>query len=340
MAEVVGVRFKEAGKIYYFRAGELDLDVGNYVVVDTSHGQEVGRVVVSPEQVVAHEIKEPLKEVLRLAEPEDLEKAKERKTEAKEALERAKEKVNDHGLPMRLISGDYNLEGSQLTLYFTAEERVDFRALVRDLAATLRTRVQLLQVGERDRAKMVDGIGRCGERLCCSSWLTTFPSISIKMAKEQELPLNPSKISGACGRLLCCLVYEHEQYREIRGQLPKTGQMVSTPAGVAKVVGVSVVKETVSLRLEDSLTTIEIPAIEMRLQYGTAVRPLELVEEVEAPVHEGGSPAREKAAATAGSPESTGGPGEEGKPAGRRRRRRGRRGRRPRSRRPDQGSGS
>jgi cell fate regulator YaaT (PSP1 superfamily) len=342
MAEVVGIRFKEAGKIYYFKAGELDLDVGNYVVVDTSHGQEVGRVVVSPDQVVANEIKEPLKEVLRLAEPDDHEKAKERKTEAKEALDRAKEKVNDHGLPMRLISGEYNLEGSQLTLYFTAEERVDFRALVRDLAATLKTRVQLLQVGERDRAKMIDGIGRCGERLCCSSWLTTFPSISIKMAKEQELPLNPSKISGACGRLLCCLVYEHEQYREIRGQLPKSGQMVSTPAGVAKVVGVNVVKETVSLRLEDNLTTIEIPAIEMRLQYGTAVRPLEVMQEVEAPVHEKESAPREKAAAPAGpasSPEETGGPAEEGKPAGRRRRRRGRRGRRPRSRRPDQGSG-
>ena len=271
--------------------------------------------------------------MVRLAEPDDLERAQERKTEAKEDLIKARQKVDDHGLSMRVIGGDYNLEGSQLTLYFTAEERVDFRALVRDLAATLKTKVQLLQVGERDRAKMVDGIGRCGMRLCCASWLTTFPSISIKMAKEQELPLNPTKISGACGRLLCCLVYEYDQYREIRGQLPKAGQMVSTPVGVAKVVGVNVVKETVSLRLEDGLTTIEMPAFEMRLQYGTAVRPLELMEKVEAPIREEEAQARGGlvgvTADSGTSPEKAGGPaGQEGKPPGRRRRRRGRRGRR------------
>lgn len=333
MADVVGVRFKEAGKIYYFQAGDFELDVGNYVVVETSHGHEVGRVVVSPDQVVVSEIKDPLKKVVRVAEPEDLERAEERKTEAKEDLIKAREKVGDHGLPMRIIGGEYNLEGSQLTLYFTAEDRVDFRALVRDLAATLKTRVQLLQVGERDRAKLVDGIGRCGMRLCCASWLTTFPSISIKMAKEQELPLNPSKISGACGRLLCCLVYEYDQYREIRGQLPKAGQMVSTPAGVAKVVGINVVKETVSLRLEDGLTTIEMPAFEMRLQYGTAVRPLELMEEVEAPIHEEQARARGGlvgvTADSGDSPEKGGGPtGQQGKGSSRRRRRRGRRGRR------------
>jgi cell fate regulator YaaT (PSP1 superfamily) len=336
MAETVGVRFKEAGKIYYFKAGDFELDVGNYVVVETSHGREVGRVVVAPDQVIANEIKEPLKEVLRLAEPEDLEKAEERRTKAQENLIRAREKVGDHGLPMRLIAGDYNLEGTQLTLYFTAEERVDFRALVRDLAATIKTRVQLLQVGERDRAKLVDGIGRCGERLCCSSWLTTFPSISIKMAKEQDLPLNPSKISGSCGRLLCCLVYEYDQYREIRGQLPKVGQVVSTPVGEAKVVSINVAKETVSLRLQDRVTTVEMPVFEMRLQYGTAVRPLEMVEKVEAPVHEKEEAgAREELVAVAAesgrSQESAGGgaAGEEGKAQSRRRRRRrGRRGRR------------
>ena len=334
MAEVAGVRFKEAGKIYYFKAGEFELDVGNYVVVETSHGHEVGRVVVAPDQVIANEIKEPLKKVLRLAEPEDLEKAQERKTEAEEDLIKAREKVAQHGLPMRLIAGDYNLEGTQFTLYFTAEERVDFRALVRDLAATLKTRVQLLQVGERDRAKLVDGIGRCGERLCCSSWLTTFPSISIKMAKEQELPLNPSKISGACGRLLCCLVYEYDQYRDIRGQLPKAGQMVSTPVGVAKVVGINVVKETVSLRVEGSLTTVEMPALEMRLQYGTAVRPMEVTEEVKAPIHKEEARAPEglvgATAKPGGSQEGAGDApaGEGARPRSRKRRRRGRRGRR------------
>src|SRR3972149_8533848 len=159
MADVVGVRFKEAGKIYYFKAGELELDVGNYVVVETSHGHEVGRVVVAPDQVVVSEIKDPLKKVVRLAEPDDLERAQERKTEAKEDLIKARQKVDDHGLSMRVIGGDYNLEGSQLTLYFTAEERVDFRALVRDLAATLKTKVQLLEVGGRGRGKREGGTG-------------------------------------------------------------------------------------------------------------------------------------------------------------------------------------
>jgi hypothetical protein len=202
---------------------------------------------------------------------------------------------------------------------------VDFRGLVRDLSSVLRTRVQMLQVGDRDRAKLVDGIGRCGERLCCSSWLTGFPTISIRMAKEQDLPLNPSKISGACGRLLCCLVYEHEQYRELRGQLPRVGQAVSTPVGVAKVASLNVLKQTVTLRLEEGYATLEMPVDELRLQYGTAVRPVEVVEEVDASllvkeeaaqVAVGGTPAEEESAG--------------GEQASQRRRRRRRRGRRSR----------
>jgi cell fate regulator YaaT (PSP1 superfamily) len=290
MAEVVGVRFREAGKIYYFDGGEHNLPVGTYVVVETSHGEEVGRVVVSPDQVISSEIKEPLKPVIRAAEREDLEKVESLRTKASEELILVRDKAIEHELAMRVVAADYNLEGSQLTVYFTAEDRVDFRGLVRDLSSVLHTRVQMLQVGDRDRAKAADGFGRCGERLCCSSWLTGFPTISIKMAKEQDLPLNPAKISGACGRLLCCLVYEYEQYRELRGQLPKVGQMVSTPSGVAKVMALNVLKQTVTLRLEEGYAILEMPVEEMRLQYGTAVRPIETPQQVDASLRTEGAP--------------------------------------------------
>jgi cell fate regulator YaaT (PSP1 superfamily) len=325
MAEVVGVRFREAGKIYYFDGSGHQLPVGTYVVVETSHGEEVGRVVVSPDQILSSEIKEPLKPVIRVAEREDMEKTESLRTRALEELLLVRDKVVEHELPMRIVGADYNLEGSQLTVYFTAEDRVDFRGLVRDLSSVLRTRVQMLQVGDRDRAKLADGIGRCGERLCCSSWLTGFPTISIRMAKEQDLPLNPSKISGSCGRLLCCLVYEHEQYRELRGQLPKVGHVVSTPVGLAKVASLNVLKQTVTLRLEEGYATLEMSADELRLQYGTAVRPVEMAEEVDA------SPlVKEEAvqAAVGGTPAEDQPAG--GEPASQRRRRRRRRGRRSR----------
>jgi cell fate regulator YaaT (PSP1 superfamily) len=320
MTEVVGVRFREAGKVYYFDGSGHSLPVGTYVVVETSHGQEVGRVVVSPDQVIATEIKEPLKPVIRVAEHEDLEKAESLRSKAREELTLVRDKVVEHELPMRVVGVDYNLEDSQLTVYFTAEDRVDFRGLVRDLSSVVQRRVQMLQVGDRDRAKAADGIGRCGERLCCSSWLTGFPTISIKMAKEQDLPLNPSKISGACGRLLCCLAYEYEQYRDLRGQLPKTGQVVSTPVGMAKVLALNVLKQTVSLRLEEGFAIVEMPVEEMRLQYGTAVRPVEVTEGVEA------SP--EAAKPVVAAPSETSGNGERAsgeEPSQRRRRRRRRR---------------
>jgi cell fate regulator YaaT (PSP1 superfamily) len=320
MAEVVGIRFREAGKIYYFDGDGHSLPVGTYVVVETSHGQEVGRVVVSPDQVIATEIKEPLKPVIRVAEREDLQKAESLRSKAREELTLVRDKVVEHELPMRVVGVDYNLDGSQLTVYFTAEDRVDFRSFVRDLSGVVQRRVQMLQVGDRDRAKAADGIGRCGERLCCSSWLTGFPTISIKMAKEQDLPLNPSKISGACSRLLCCLAYEYEQYRELRGQLPKAGQVVSTPVGMAKVIALNILKQTVSLRLEEGFAIVEMPVEEMRLQYGTAVRPVEATQGVETP------PEAMKAVVAA--PRETPGNGERAagqEPSQRRRRRRRRR---------------
>lgn len=324
---VVGVRFKEAGRVFYFDAGGLSLEVGQHVVVQTPQGSEMARVVIAPDQVLASEINEPLNPVLRIAETSDLEQADSLKDTVRGDLEVARKKVEEHDLPMRLVGGDFNLEGSQLTIYFTAEQRVDFRNLVRDLASSLNKRVQLLQVGDRDRAKLMGGIGHCGYQLCCRSWLTNFPSISIRMAKEQDVPLNPAKISGVCGRLLCCLAFEHELYREVRGQLPKIGQFVSTPAGKAKLIGINVPKESVSLQMVEGLTIVEMTIEELRGQYGTAIRPAEVEEEAAAPVPETKAEATEAAqrpSAEGGAPQGGGGTGR-GRP--RRRRRRNGRGR-------------
>ncbi len=319
---IVGVRFKEAGRVFYFDAGGFSLEVGERVVVQTAQGSEVARVVIAPDQVVASEISGSLNPVLRIAESSDLEQADSLKEAVRRDLEVAREKVAEHDLPMRLVGGDSNLEGSQLTLYFTAEQRVDFRNLVRDLASSLNKRVQLLQVGERDRAKLAGGIGQCGYRLCCRSWLTSFPSISIRMAKEQDVPLNPAKISGVCGRLLCCLAYEHELYREVKGQLPKIGQFVSTPAGKAKLTGINVPKQSVFLQMVDGLTKVEMPIEELRGQYGTAVRPAEVEEETTAPRPETKPSAARAAQAPPAAGETPKGAG--GRPRRRRRRRDGR----------------
>jgi cell fate regulator YaaT (PSP1 superfamily) len=323
----VGVRFKEAGKIYYFDSGEFDLDVGNHVVVETSHGLEVGRVVISADQVIASEIKESLKPIVRIATPEDVRQARELRERAAADLREAKRRAGDEGLDMHIVSGEYNLDGSQLTFYFTAPDRVDFRGLVRDLSSAFGTKVQLLQVGERDRAKLLDGYDVCGQRLCCASWQTAFPSVSIKMAKEQDLPLNPQKISGVCGRLYCCLTFEYEAYRELRGQLPKVGSMVSTPAGEAKVNSVNVMKKTVTLWLTEQHQLMEMPAVDLQMQYGVTVRPKELVEQIEAPLREAAPTPTAEAAATR-PPDEEGATGE----GDRKRRRRGRRGGRNRRR--------
>ncbi|MEX2246770.1 MAG: stage 0 sporulation family protein [Dehalococcoidia bacterium] len=328
----VGVRFKEAGKIYYFDAGEIDLDVGNYVVVETSHGLEVGRVVISNDQVIASEITESLKPILRRATEEDLSRSRELRDRAAGDLRTAKHLAAEQDLDMQIVSGDYNLDGSQITFYFTAADRVDFRSLVRDLSEQVGAKVQLLQVGERDRAKLLDGYDVCGQRLCCSSWQTQFPSVSIKMAKEQDLPLNPQKISGVCGRLYCCLTFEYDAYRELRGKMPKAGSMVSTPAGEAKVNSVNVLKNTVTLWLLDQKQVVEMPVIELQMQYGLTVRPMELVREIEAPLKEPQAAASEPVApAGAEQPASAPG-GEQAVDGDARRRRRGRRGGRNRRR--------
>jgi cell fate regulator YaaT (PSP1 superfamily) len=318
---IAGIRFKGAGRVFYFDAKDFELHTGDMAVLETAHGLSVGRVVIAPEQVVAEEITEPLDHVVRIATAEDLEKQGSLQDAVHEDLKLARKKVEEHGLDMHVVGAESNLEGSHLTLYFTAQQRVDFRTLVRDVSSAVKKRVQLLQVGERDRAKLAGDMGPCGYALCCRTWLTAFPSISIRMAKEQDVPLNPSKISGVCGRLLCCLAFEHEQYRELRGKLPKIGQMLSTPAGEAKLIAVHVLKQTVSLRMLDTMNVIEMPMEELRGQYGAAVRPAEMVAQEMA--SQPGSETPGENAPTAGSSSETG----EGAPQ-RRRRRRGGRGRR------------
>jgi cell fate regulator YaaT (PSP1 superfamily) len=284
MKRTVGIRFKHAGKIFYYNAGDLELSTGAYVVVETSHGIDIGRVVITPEQILEDETREEPKPVLRLATQEDIERAEQLKEKAQDEVDRLRHKVAEQDLKMSLVGGEYDLEGKQLTAYFTAPDRVDFRELVRQASRDYGVRVQLLQVGDRDRAKIVDGVDICGERLCCSSWMTNFPSVSIRMAKEQDLPLNPAKISGVCGRLYCCLTFEFEEYKALRGTLPKVGSFVSTPAGEAKVQNIDFVRETVRLYLTESGTLMDVAAVDLQLQHGVTVRPMELVRKIEGPM--------------------------------------------------------
>ncbi|MGB4431192.1 MAG: stage 0 sporulation family protein, partial [Limnochordia bacterium] len=214
MITVVGVRFKTAGKIYYFNPGDLKMAAGDGCIVETSRGVEFGRIVVGPREVPAEEVVQPLKQVIRPATPEDYERVETNKQRAQDAFQIALRKIEEHGLPMKLLEAEYTLDESKLIFSFTADGRVDFRELVKDLASIFRTRIELRQVGVRDEAKMIGGLGPCGRDLCCATFLGDFEPVSIRMAKDQNLSLNPSKISGVCGRLMCCLKYECEAYRE------------------------------------------------------------------------------------------------------------------------------
>jgi cell fate regulator YaaT (PSP1 superfamily) len=264
MAEVVGVRFKQAGKIYYFDPGELNLEVNDYVVVETARGLELGHVVIAPGQVIDSEIENPLKPVVRKAEPEDIERAKQFEDKEKEALEECAKLVEKLKLNMKLLGAEYNLDGSRLTLHFSAAERVDFRELVRDLAKRLKVRVEMRQTGPRDEAKMTGGCGRCGRPLCCMTFLSNFTPVSMRMAKDQGLPLNPMKISGVCGRLMCCLVYENDYYQEMKERMPRNGQRVMTPSGEGRVVDINPLKVSLMVELETQ-AVVEFPLNEVSL---------------------------------------------------------------------------
>ena len=265
MAEVAGIRFKRAGRVYYFDPAGIDIETGDWVVVDTGRGPELGRVVIAPKQVLDSEITEPLKSVLRKAGEEDFDRRTEFSPKEEEVLEKCREISARLSLPMKFISADYNLDGSRLTICFSAEGRVDFRDLLKELTATCKTRIELRQVGPRDEAKIVGGYGRCGLPLCCTSHLSEFTPVSIRMAKEQDLPLNPMKISGVCGRLLCCLGYESAQYHSLKENLPPAGKQVTTSMGTATVIGSNPLKQTVMVRFESDATA-ELPVEEIRKQ--------------------------------------------------------------------------
>ncbi|QXM06879.1 PSP1 domain-containing protein [Crassaminicella indica] len=248
MVTVVGVRFKKAGKIYYFDPDEISIEKGQNVIVETARGIEFGEVVVGPKEIEEDDIVAPLKKVLRVATLEDEIQNKQNIEKEQEAFNICLEKISAHQLEMKLIDVEYTFDNNKVIFYFTADGRVDFRELVKDLAAVFKTRIELRQIGVRDEAKMIGGIGPCGKSLCCATWLGDFEPVSIKMAKEQSLSLNPTKISGICGRLMCCLKYEHETYQCLRENLPEQGEKVLTADGVGIVVDNSVLLECVKVR--------------------------------------------------------------------------------------------
>ncbi|HAR87232.1 stage 0 sporulation protein [Clostridium sulfidigenes] len=263
MITVIGVRFKKAGKIYYFNPGDLDIKKGDFVVVETARGIEFGECVVGMKELREGEIVAPLKDVIRKALEEDINANKTNKEKEEEAFKICLEKIKAHDLTMKLIDVEYTFDNNKVIFYFTADGRVDFRELVKDLASIFRTRIELRQIGVRDEAKMTGGLGPCGRSLCCSTFLGEFAPVSIKMAKEQNLSLNPTKISGICGRLMCCLNYEQETYEGIRKRLPKVGSIVDTCYGKGEVVSNSVVKEAVKVKvnLKDGEDDIKVVSI-------------------------------------------------------------------------------
>ena len=250
MVNVVGVRFKKAGKVYYFDPDELNIELNSNVIVETARGIEFGQVVLPKREVADDEIVAPLKKVIRIATNEDKKHAEENQKKEKEAFEICLQKIKGHSLDMKLVDVEYTFDNNKVLFYFTADGRVDFRELVKDLAAVFKTRIELRQIGVRDESKMMGGIGICGRILCCKSFLGEFQPVSIKMAKEQGLSLNPTKISGICGRLMCCLKYEEEAYEQILKKIPNIGAVVDTPEGQGVVMGISLLKEEVKVKLD------------------------------------------------------------------------------------------
>ncbi|MBM7694798.1 cell fate regulator YaaT (PSP1 superfamily) [Peribacillus deserti] len=257
MFDVVGVRFKKAGKIYYFDPGDLDIPKDEFVIVETVRGVEFGKVVTARKQVGEKDVVLPLKKVLRIAEQKDRMIVDENKAAAQEAYRTCCDKVEEHQLDMKLVDVEYTFDRNKVIFYFTADGRVDFRELVKDLASIFRTRIELRQIGVRDEAKMLGGIGPCGRMLCCSTFLGDFEPVSIKMAKDQNLSLNPTKISGLCGRLMCCLKYENDEYESAKEQLPDLGEMIQTPNGTGKVVGLNILERVLQIELVEQERVLE-----------------------------------------------------------------------------------
>ena len=250
MTKVIGVRFRTAGKIYFFAPGKFDIKRGDYVIVETTRGVEYGRVVSGPKEVKDDEVVQPLKSVIRIANENDRKTVEKNHQKEKEAFKICQEKIRKHGLEMKLVDVEYTLDRSKILFYFTADGRIDFRDLVKDLAGVFHTRIELRQIGVRDESKMLGGLGICGQPFCCSRFLNEFQPVSIKMAKEQGLSLNPTKISGSCGRLMCCLAYEQKAYEYLNRITPQVGSEVKTPDGIGTVVEVNLISGYLKVRSE------------------------------------------------------------------------------------------
>ena len=270
MITIIGVRFRNVGKVYYFSPRELDICVGDHVIVETARGVEYGFVVLGPKEVDDSKVIQPLKEVIRIATPKDDAREESNRKKEKEAFEICQKKIRAHNLEMKLIDAEYTFDNNKMLFYFTADGRIDFRELVKDLAAVFRTRIELRQIGVRDETKILGGIGICGRPLCCHTYLSEFAPVSIKMAKEQNLSLNPTKISGVCGRLMCCLTNEEETYEELNNNLPSAGEAVTTPEGLkGEVQSLSVLRQLVRVIVtldNDEKEIREYPAADLKFK--------------------------------------------------------------------------
>ena len=288
MVNVIGVRFENAGKLYFFDPGDFWPTPGDYVLVETSRGIEFGEVVTGIKEIDDAMLQSPLKPVVRIASAEDLQHFKDNKAAEKEAYQVCQKKISEHKLDMKLVSVEYTFDNSKILFYFTANGRVDFRSLVKDLASVFKTRIELRQIGVRDEAKMLGGLGICGRPICCGAFLGDFQPVSIKMAKEQNLSLNPTKISGVCGRLMCCLKYEQDQYEAIRKKMPKVGKEVITPDGPGVVWELNVIKETVRVRIQkgDSSELRDYPMEDVQRPGARREEPKEAPVEAEVPAQE------------------------------------------------------
>ena len=255
MGKIIGVQFQKNGKLYYFDANGFDVKPGEYVIVDTARGHDLGEVAMGPRDIDEETWKNPLKKTIRLASEQDIQHGIDNREKEKEAFSICQKKIAEHQLEMKLVSVEYAFDNSKILFFFTANGRVDFRSLVKDLASIFKMRIELRQIGVRDEAKMLGGLGPCGRPICCGTFLDQFQPVSIKMAKEQNLSLNPTKISGVCGRLMCCLKYEQEHYEMTRKKMPKVGKEVITPDGTGPVSDLNIVKETVFVRLMNGDTS-------------------------------------------------------------------------------------
>ena len=251
MNKIIGVRFKRPGKVYFFDAGNIDVNVKDKVIVETAMGQEIGEVIINNKNLANNKIKTSLKPIVRVATGKDLKHLQENKEKEKEAFKICEEKIKSHNLNMSLVDVAYTFDNAKLLFYFTADSRIDFRELVKDLASIFKTRIELRQIGVRDQVRRIGGNGVCGRELCCCSFLSDFEAVSIKMAKEQNISLNPSKISGNCGRLMCCLKYESDVYEEKLKRLPNVGAIVKTEDGEGEVDNIETLKEVVRVKIKD-----------------------------------------------------------------------------------------